>query len=233
MQQPLEHWQRPCCQFLQCPVARETSETRISAVPFCRCIRGSPKLGGRKYDVAASALLRLLRLWLRTFADAPLSRYIVEYAESKAPPELLSVLTYAGKSETNDQPGQKFPAPLTSSSVGHMSPAHFATTRRSPALCYVSCRKHPAAHRRCFKNGIRGNACVPSTRARLKSALDDVRKRQPIRPRRYFPNDRQIHLSPHRASTRRRLVAHSPRRRCCRRWIRDHGIRCGPPVACL
>jgi len=62
---------------------------------------------------------------------------------SKAPPELLSVLTYAGKSEPLISPVQPS-APLTVVVLlDTLSPAQFATIEKDLLAMYAALRKHP------------------------------------------------------------------------------------------
>jgi hypothetical protein len=92
---------------------------------------------------------------------------------SKAPPELLSVLTYAGKSEPLISPVQAS-APVTAVVLlDTMSPAQFATIEKDLLTMFAALRKHPLRIA-LLQNGSLGMAGPFATRARLKAALDDA-----------------------------------------------------------
>ena len=92
---------------------------------------------------------------------------------SKAPPELLSVLTYAGKSEPLISAVQPS-APLTVVVLlDTLSPTQFATIEKDLLAMHAALRKHPLRIA-LLQNGSLGMAGPFISRARLKAALDDA-----------------------------------------------------------
>jgi hypothetical protein len=92
---------------------------------------------------------------------------------SKAPPELLSVMTYAGKSEpliSAVQPSAPVTVVLL---LDTLSPAQFATIEKDLLAMHAALRKHPLRIA-LLQNGSLGIAGPFATRARLKAALDDA-----------------------------------------------------------
>ena len=92
---------------------------------------------------------------------------------SKTPPELLSVLTYAGKSEPLISAVQPSPPVTVVVLLDTLSPVQFATIEKDLLAMYTALRKHPLRIA-LLQNGSLGMAGPFTTRTRLKAALDDA-----------------------------------------------------------
>ena len=88
---------------------------------------------------------------------------------SKAPPELLSVQTYAGKSEPLITAVQPSPPLTVVILLDTLSPAQFSAIEKDLLVMYAALRKHPLRIA-LLQNGSLGMAGPFPTRARLKAA---------------------------------------------------------------
>ena len=92
---------------------------------------------------------------------------------SKTAPELLSVQTYAGKSEALVSAVQASAPVTVVLLLDTLSPTQFASIEKDLLAMYAGLRKHPLRVA-LLKNGSLGMAGPFASRARLKAALDDA-----------------------------------------------------------
>ena len=110
---------------------------------------------------------------LLTTSPAVRASSVLLRTSSKTAPELLSVQTYAGKSEALINAVQPSSPVTVVLLLDTLSPVQFASIEKDLLAMYAGIRKHPLRVA-LLKNGSLGMAGPFASRARLKAALDDA-----------------------------------------------------------